>query len=122
MLGDIRNLGPKDESITVRELIDIGVMLIMGQTNRVCPHLQDEREILFVHRLADGASYSLSVLMHGDPDEGVFPSIKNKTTARIHMAFPHTKASGNLILTYLGVQFIKVRVVFPVPKMDVVDE
>ena len=43
--ADVGDFRPKDEAIAVGEFVDVRVMLIMGEANRVGAHFLDDGEI-----------------------------------------------------------------------------
>ena len=64
--GDDRHLRPNEQTALVAEVIEIAVLLIVGETHRVCADVKDKFDVLGVLLLGYGVAHILSVLVAGD--------------------------------------------------------
>ena len=83
MLGNIWNFCPYDHSILIAQIIEILVMLIMCQSDTVCPDFPDQLHILIMMFFCDGISQFFPVLMAGNSVKRIGSSIQEKSLFRI---------------------------------------
>ena len=84
MFRNIWNFCPHNHSLFITEIIEILVMLVMRQTNRICPNLLDQLHILFMLFLRNRIADSLKVLMTRYTMKWVWLSIQIKAFIRVY--------------------------------------
>ena len=84
MLGNIGDLRPDHHAVLVTEVVEILVVLVVGQPDGVRTQLPDEGHILVVHRAGDGVAHALTVLMAGDAVERVGTAIEEEAVLGVH--------------------------------------
>ena len=97
MLRNIGDLRPDHHAVLVTEVVEILVVLVVGQPDGVRTQLPDEGHILVVHRAGDGVAHALAVLMAGDAVERVGTAIEEEAVLGVHREGAQAYAGGHLI-------------------------
>ena len=126
MLGNVGDLGPDDHTGFIAEVVEVLVVLVVRQTDRVCTQLLDELHILVVHLPRYGIAQPLAVLMAGDAMQRIRTAIEEKALLGVNREAAHAKALADLVL-HLAVQHkanhagVEIRVTDTVPQVRVLD-
>ena len=100
--ADKRNLCPHYKSHLIAGIIKILRMLIMCQTNRVCPQLLDEPCIFVMILFCKSISFIEHILMAAHSAQRSFCPIDDKAFVRITGKTAHTHTCGNLIIRFIS--------------------
>lgn len=95
--GDIRDFGPYDDAVPVAQIIEVLVVLIVGESYRVRTHLADQRHILVVLAIAQCVADAGAVLMACDGVERVGASVEYEPAAWIDTECAHAERYGHLV-------------------------
>ena len=95
VLGDIGDLSPDHHAVLIAQVVEVLVVLVMGQPDGVGTQFPDERHILIVHLPADGIAQTLAVLMAGDAVERVRTAIEEEAFLGVYPEAPDAHAGGN---------------------------
>ena len=71
MLGDVGYLRPDDHAVSVTQVVEVLIVLVVGQTDGVGTDLPDQRHVLIVVRPGQGVADALAVLVAGNTVEGI---------------------------------------------------
>ena len=102
MLGNVGDLGPDDHTGLIAEVVEVLVVLVVRQTDRVRAQLLDELHILVVHLARDGIAQTLAVLMAGDAVQRIRAAIEEEAPLGVNRETAHAEALAYLVL-YLAV-------------------
>src|SRR5699024_3308259 len=83
--ADEGDLGPEDEAGVVAQVVEILVVLVVGQADGVGAHLFDEGEVLLVVGAADGPALVQPVLMAGDAVQGDVFAVEPEAGVGVHV-------------------------------------
>ena len=97
VLGDVGDLSPDHHAVLVTEVVEVLVVLVVGQPDGVCTQLPDEGHILIVHLTGDGVAHTLAVLMAGDAVERIGTAIEEEAVPGVHREGAQTHAGGNFV-------------------------
>ena len=97
VLRDVRDLGPDDHAHLIAEVIEVLVMLVVGQADGVRAQLLDELHVLVVHLSRDGVAQALAVLMAGDTVQRVRAAIEEEALLGVHREAAHAEALADFI-------------------------
>ena len=97
MFGNIGNFRPDDHACLITQVVEILVMLVMGQTDGIGADLPDQGHVGIVVLLMQGISDALPVLMAADTPQGIAAAVEEKALLRIHMEIPGTETGGDRI-------------------------
>ena len=75
MFGNIRDFRPDHQAGLVAQIVEILIVLIMGEADRIGPNLTDELHVLLMVLLRDGIAQSLPVLMAGYAAQGIAAAV-----------------------------------------------
>ena len=125
MLGNIGDFSPDHHAIFIAEVVEILVVLVMGQTDGVAAHLLHERHILLVHFTGNGIAQTLAVLMAGGAVEGVAAPVQEEALPGVNAEAADTEPGANLVhgLTVYGQgghSGVQIGVFHPVPQVGVI--
>ena len=95
VLGDVGDLSPDHHAVLIAQVVEVLVVLVMGQPDGVGTQLPDEGHILIVHLAGDGVAHTLAVLMAGDAVERVRASIEEEAFLGVYPEAPDAHAGGN---------------------------
>ena len=95
--GDVGDLRPDHHAALVAEVIEILVVLVVGQTDGVGTHLTDEIHILQMVLLQQGITDSPPILMTADTPQGILPSVQNKAPLRMNLKAAAAKPGGDSV-------------------------
>ena len=123
VLGDIGDLGPDHHAPLVAEVIEVLVMLIMGQADGVGAHFADDVHILLMLLAGDGVAQALPVLMAAHAPQGVLFAVEVEAGLGVIVEVPHAEAAADLIPgSKTGPAGVEVGILHAVPEMDVLDD
>ena len=97
VLGDVGDLSPDHHAVPVTEVVEVLVVLVVGQPDGVGTQLPDEGHILVVHLAGDGVAHALAVLMAGDAVERIGTAIEEEAVPGVHREGAQTHAGGNFV-------------------------
>ena len=100
VLGDIGDLGPDDHARLIAEVVEILIVLVVRQPDRVRAQLLDELHILVVHLAGDGVAQTLAVLMAGDAVQRVRAAIEEEAPLGVNREAAHAEALFDLVLHF----------------------
>ena len=124
VLGNVGDLSPDDHAGLIAEVVEVLVVLVVRQTDRVRAQLLDELHILVVHLARDGIAQTLAVLMAGDAVQRIRAAIEEEAPLGVNREAAHAEALAYLVL-YLAVQHqthragVEIRVADAVPQVRV---
>ena len=75
MFGNIRDFRPDHQAGLVAQIVEILIVLVMGEADRIGPNLTDELHVLLMVLLRDGIAQSLPVLMAGYAAQGIAAAV-----------------------------------------------
>ena len=95
-------------------------MLVVGKTDGVGAHFQNQRHIFFHHLFGDGYARTLAVLMAGDAAQGIFTPVQNKALLRVDLKLAAAEAGGlGLAVVQPRSHGVEIRVIETVPQAGV---
>ena len=126
MHGDVGDLRPGNQAFPVAELIEILIVLIVGQTDRVGSHGEDDVHILLVHLPGQRIAHASAVLMTGYAVQRITSSVQEKSFLRVETVGPASEPGIHLIhllaaAVKLRAGVIAVGIVQAIPEMHMVD-
>ena len=126
MFGNVRNFGPDNHAVLIAQIIEILIVLIVGESDRICSDLADERHVLVVLGLADCISHALAVLMPRYAVKRVRYAVQDKSLFGVK--FERANAEPDLSLVHdLPVRDqhevcrVEIRILHAVPEMRLID-
>ena len=100
------NLSPQNETGLVAQIVEILIMLIVGQTDGIGAHLFDQRHILLMISLGDGPALVQTVLVTGHTMQRHILAVKPEAGIGINMeaavAIGHANSVQDLFLIHHG--------------------
>ena len=126
MAGDVRNFGPHHLAILVAQVIEVLIVLIMGQTNGGSAHFTDQLHIFFMMLREQGVTDAQPVLMAADTAEGIFLAVENEASVGIHLIVTAAESGGYtvkrcFITDQCGGSAVEVGILSSVPQMCILD-
>ena len=120
MLGDIGDLRPNHHAVLVAQVVEILVVLVVGQPDGVGPHLPDHGHVGVVVLFCDGVADALPVLVAGHAVEGIGPPVEEEAFFRVHREGAHTEPGADLVHRSAvhqqrGLAGVQIGVLHPVP-------
>ena len=97
MLGDVGDLCPDHHAVLVAQVVEILVVLVVGQPDGVCAQLPDQRHVLIVHLPGDGIAQTLAVLMAGHTVKGIGPAVEEEALLCIHREAAQAHPGGHFV-------------------------
>ena len=127
VLGDVGDLRPDDEATLVAEVIEILVVLVVGQTDGGGTHLADQVDVLGVVLRQQGVAEAHAVLMAADAPQGILPAVEDEAPLGVHGEAAHAEAGGNgvedgLALQKLRAHGVHVGIPLAVPEPDLLND
>ena len=122
MLGDIWNLSPYYHSISVAELVEVLVMLIVGKSDGVGSNFSNKGHILFVVFLCYCVTFSDSVLMAANSSQWILFSVEDETSLGINgeaseADFSFHSVQDFILFQKLYLYCVEIRILSSVPEM-----
>ena len=124
VLGNVGDLSPDDHAGLIAEVVEVLVVLVVRQTDRVRAQLLNELHILVVHLARDGIAQTLAILMAGDAVQRIRAAIEEEAPLGVNREAAHAEVLAYLVL-YLAVQHeahragVEIRVADAVPQVRV---
>ena len=97
VLGDVGDLRPDDHAVFVAQIVEVLVVLVVGQPDGVGADLPDQGHILLVVGAAQRVADSLAVLMAGNAVQRITPPVEEETLLRVHAEGAHTEPAADLV-------------------------
>ena len=97
MLRNIGNFRPDHQTSFVAQIIEILIVLIVGQSQGVGSHLLDDGHVGVVMLLMQGVADALPVLMAAHTPEGIAAAIEEEALLGVHMEGADTESGGNFV-------------------------
>ena len=97
MLGDVGDLCPDHHAVLVAQVVEILVVLVVGQPDGVGTQLPDQRHVLIVHLPGDGIAQTLAVLMAGHTVKGIGPAVEEEALLCIHREAAQAHPGGHFV-------------------------
>ena len=119
---DVGNFRPDDKTLFIAQVVECLRVLVVGKTDGVGAHFQNQRHILFHHLFGNGYARTLAVLMAGNAAQGIGAAIQDKALLRVDFKLAATEAGGRgLTVVQPCSHSVKVRVVKAVPQVGVLE-
>ena len=124
MLGNIGNLRPDDQTALITQVVEILVVLVVGQTNGVCAHLTNQIDVLKMVGAGDGIAFPGTVLMAGNAAQRIGLTVQDEAAFGVNLKAAAAEADTPLIEQRIAVQQfraqrVEMRVFAPVPEMSI---
>ena len=114
---DVGNFRPNYDTLFVAQVVERLRVLVVGKTDGVGTHFQNQRHILFHHLFGDGNARALAVLMTGDAAQGILTPVQDKALLRVNLKLAAAEAGS---LGFAVVQprshGVEIRVIKTVPQ------
>ena len=95
-------------------------MLVVGKTDGVGAHFEDQRQILLHHLFGDGHTRALAVLMAGNTTQGILTPVQNKALLRVNFKLAAAEAGSlGLAIVQPRSHGVEIRVIKTVPQTGV---
>ena len=119
---DVGNFRPDDKTLFIAQVVERLRVLVVGKTDGVGAHFQNQRHILFHHLFGNGYARALAVLMAGDAAQGIGAAIQDKALLRVDLK-PAAAEADRLGLTVVEPcgDGVEIRVVKAVPQVGVLE-
>ena len=126
MVGDIGDLSPDDHTPLITEVIEVLIVLVVGQPDGGCANLADQVHVLPVVLGKQRVSDLPAVLVPGNAPQGIFLPVENEAPLGINGEGAAAEPGGNLIqnraiLKQLRLAGVQVGILPAVPQVDVFD-
>ena len=119
--GDVGDLCPDNKTLFITQVVEILCVLVVGQTDGVGTHFQNEGHVLLHHFVGQGNAGPLAVLMAGNAPQGIAAAIQDKALLGVKLKFPAAEAGGSfLAVAQPGGNGVKERVLHAIPQMGIV--
>ena len=97
MLGNVRDFRPYHHAALVAQVIEVLIVLVVGQTDGVGPDLADQIHVLFVHFLRQRVAHAFPVLVPGNAAQGIGFAVQIETGLWMIVEIPHTEAALDFV-------------------------
>ena len=125
-LGDLRDLGPHDDARGVAQVVEVLVVLVVGETDRGRTDLLDQFEVGLHHVGGDRVADPLPVLVAGHSTQRVRLAVEQESEVGVDGELAATEAKGHFVDDLVADQqacgrTVEVRIAHAVPTSHVVD-
>ena len=117
---DVGNFRPDDKTLFIAQVVERLRVLVVGKTDGVGAHFQNQRHILFHHLFGNGYARTLAVLMAGNTAQRIFTPVQNKALLRVDLKPAAAEAgSRGLAVVQPRSHGVEIRIVKAVPQVGV---
>ena len=122
MGGNVRNLRPDYQALLIAQVVEILVVLVMGQTDSGETAFQDHIDIFRMMLRQQGVADTQTVLVTGNTAEGIFFAVEDEATVGIDLIGAAAETGGDSVaVLQLHGSGVQVRILPAIPLADVLD-